>query len=599
MNTANRPSAQRERVRDQVIEAWDQTAISWLGSVAMIPGMLITDAAFAVPATLPLGFRVGIAGVAWVAMTVTLLVLAPLLDLMSRGWPRRLAVLATYAIAGLARISVLAWFIERSAPGFDRATATPVRLVGTVVWLSAVAVLVAALRRSGAQVERLQAERRRLEITRQLTQAELAATAERLARVRRLVGLSIEDARAALNSAATRQEIATVADRLADTVQRLVRPASHQLATRNHPGVAVTEPELVRLTWRQQVVGIARAWPSAEPFQPVAVLALTGPISVAAVLFQPWTVVEFAQLGAVAVQVIIVWVAARTLPPLLARLTTPAGIGVVATVYALLALFGLAAASLLAAWGGHPRAETALLAFTAAASVGGGAALDTRLRRAERETERARDETSWQLGRIQQQLWAERRRLAIALHGQVQATLTACEFLLRRWLDDPSADDLGGESLMNRVAQALTTAAAVGSGADSDTVGEGLAEVVQTWDGILGIEVDLQPAAEAALNADPDGRVAAVEVVRELLLNAARHGRARFVKVQVRLWQPRVIDLTVVEHGDASTGEPTVQRNGLGRRLLDETTLGWAAHQHGNSRTTEVRLATTVAPAST
>ena len=152
---------------------------------------------------------------------------------------------------------------------------------------------------------------------------------------------------------------------------------------------------------------------------------------------------------------------------------------------------------------------------------------------------------------------------------------------------------------MNRVAQALTTAAAVGSGADSDTVGEGLAEVVQTWDGILGIEVDLQPAAEAALNADPDGRVAAVEVVRELLLNAARHGRARFVKVQVRLWQPRVIDLTVVEHGDASTGEPTVQRNGLGRRLLDETTLGWAAHQHGNSRTTEVRLATTVAPAST
>lgn len=584
--------AYTRQLRQIVGEALDTTAVSLTGCVALIPGMVITDAAFTTPYTTAPLLRVLASFFAWSSMTALLLVAGRLvLPRLSAGTPRRLVVVTTYALSGGVRVGSLLLMIPDAQL---TAAAAGVRVVSTVVWLSAVAVLVTGLRRSTRQAARLQSERIRLDNTRRQAGLELLDTVERLNAVRALITKAIDEVKAALQPDLTREELRAVADRLAWTVEELVRPTSHDLVSEAPYAREPAGPPVDRaVPWWQTVAGIAAAWPKAAPFQPLSVLVLTVPISAGAVLSGGWDPVGvLLKSAAFMVQIGLLWLLGALATPAIPRLPRLGQMALVLTGYVVLLVSGLAGNAHITNLGSQSQAETALLVFTAAVASGGGAALDARLQAAEQATEHARDQSSWQVSRTRQQLWAESRRLAITLHGQVQAALTACEFLIRRWLETAEAAPVA--PLIERLHEALARAAGLQSPEIPATVRAGLEEVALTWRGILPVTLATDVEAERALDNDQDGRDAVIEVTRELLLNAVRHGRAHEVRVDAQLGAPQVVALTVTERGvpGGPTDTPAPEGAGFGFKLLDSVSLGWVTRTSANTRVTEVHLAT-------
>lgn len=266
--------------------------------------------------------------------------------------------------------------------------------------------------------------------------------------------------------------------------------------------------------------------------------------------------------------------------------------------YLALLAAGLAANTLVLSLGGPSQAEMGLLPFTAAITTGGGAALTARLQNAEHATRSAHDEVSWRLSRTRQQLWVERRRLGIALHGQVQAALTACEFLIRHHLAQLS-DGVTPAPLPPALALRLDAALLVATNLEEpsarETIAGSLSEVTGTWADVFPLDLEITPEAHIALDEDPDCRDATVEAARELLLNAARHGHPSAAQLKVYLWSPHVVEVILTEESHGASSRPT-SAPGFGHHLLDSISLGWSSIPTPLGRISRVRLAVAAGP---
>ncbi|MGV1003852.1 MAG: hypothetical protein ACOYEV_03580 [Candidatus Nanopelagicales bacterium] len=628
----------RSAIRE-ITEAWDNTPVTASALAGLLGLSLLMQFAYGVGPVL-VRLAVGLAG--W---TTTSVILAGLwivvLRRPGRGRRRHTVVVLGYTLAGWASGVAAA----RVCAALE-VPATPVAayLAAGVIWMTSLAILTNQRRTAARAMAALESQRHELEQQRATATAALADTYDDLAAVVSQVERAVGSVRGRLSRLSEPAEFREVAAGLLTTVQFLVRPTSHSLAREAAsasapappaPGaadpagdlVALRSPratlELLRVDWALLRDGLGRF----NPFRPLAVAVNLLPLEIAGAVVslrggspgRPGSLAGLLAVYAILLAGSIHWnrlrrtaatggVAPPMTPsePALASPTgQPAGPAVppgstdhASEIVRRRVAFAMYAAMvggyILVAWavaGRFPAGHLAgalmpaALALMAAASAALGHYRQESLAEVARLVERSR----WATAATQQHLWASRRQLALAMHGRLQAGLTAIAMVLRVWVDaGPEREPVA--ELRARVDCALEGCLQAVADPTTPEVSTLLTELTAVWSGVLEIEVHLEPTARQRLDADPAASAAAGEILRELLLNSVRHGGAHRAVANLALWADNVLQLEVQAFEPPDSSAPRPSDPGLGTDLVSSLSLGSDVTQGEGWRCTRVLL---------
>lgn len=506
------------------------------------------------------------------------------------GDPDPLAVLAAFAVAGVARSLVFAAaaVLLGALDGIDLAY----RIAGfafNATFLAFIAWAVALHDRHHALVAELERARLRLAGRERTLDAELArAEAELSGAVR----ASIEPALHALDAALAAVTTETGGRAVLADVERLIdadiRPLSRRLAGEEPAVDAIDDPAEPRPTAR---VPLPRTMRLAEGFRPVFVA--TG-FAIAAI---PSAVRDFQPVelpGYLAATWLYFWATlavgrrlagARTVPVARAAVVAIVAHGVIGA----LVPFALRAAGLPFPAGISPLA-VGLTGVFAGTTVVLSHLVTARRARTEADLRAVNARLEEAVALIRRRRALVRRRLAYVLHGSLQGALHAAAIRL----GTATAPDA---ALVTSIRADIAGAyARLGADRPADGVPRTLAaldEMAGVWNGVRTLHTTVERGAEAALMDDPDTDGAVAEVIREAVNNAIRHGAARTVEIRVTPASGapgRPTALTILVRDDGSgLGDPG--RAGLGTRLFDELCTWWRHHDTGRGTVFEAEIA--------
>lgn len=582
----------------RVGRALRRSGTGWWVALIPTPWFLLTDCFGPLR---PDSGTAGWAGVPGVLLQVLVVgwLAGPLLRVLrGNGRPRAWQPVLVYACSGALRAAALV-ALAPSTEEFWTALAwlAPSRMLGSAIWLTGSALVVHWAGRVRAQRAELGTEYARLTRTRSRDAQALAAADDELAGVRAATQAALQDIHGRLSPRMSETELRATVAVIEEVVAGLVRPTSHDLATRpTELGTAGVQPLWMRR--RQIVPALIRAWPLAAPYQPRLVALLCLPMVLAAELVPEPHLAAIANLvGPVglAVQLLLLGMARYLLAPRLGRVGGRAGVAVVFASYLVLGVAGLVGLGLARRLDPTAPLE-AFLAPVLIAGISGGVAAAALAH--SREAAAARGviaRTRWDVRRSRQRLWAQRRRLAMALHGRVQANLTAAALVLSRAADSMAAGGSLDAAVIAQVRQTLTLASWIDQ-AQPGSPQERLTSIATVWAGVLEVALELRPRAEELLEANRDAADACVEVLREILLNAVRHGGASAADVVIGLDHGSMVCLRVAERRIGPRPPAPSRPPGLGRSLIDSLAVDWAESDAVDGRVTVVLLAGGAAP---
>ena len=171
-----------------------------------------------------------------------------------------------------------------------------------------------------------------------------------------------------------------------------------------------------------------------------------------------------------------------------------------------------------------------------------------------------------------------RYRLAGILHGPVQGRLALASMTIRQFVDSQNDDPGARAKVMTTVEEILTSIdqeiAHLASGAPSvRTFHEFITDMQQAWVGVLEIETRIGASVEVAMRQSAALEESVILVVKEAVMNARRHGRARLVFVSLELYDRAQLQISVLDDG---VGADSQRGTGLGTRLYDRATSSWS-----------------------
>jgi signal transduction histidine kinase len=179
---------------------------------------------------------------------------------------------------------------------------------------------------------------------------------------------------------------------------------------------------------------------------------------------------------------------------------------------------------------------------------------------------------SQQLARVNNDIWAERQRLAEAVHGPVRGALIAGALEAARIVRE-GADDAQIAVVAERTRQRLTDARArLTLDAAALDVEAALQDAARLWRGICRIECRIDDPARAVLGSDPGCAAVVISVSMEAVHNAVQHGQATEIGIDISA-APAGVSLSVVDDG---RGPDAGGEAGLGSKRLDELCRGWS-----------------------
>jgi hypothetical protein len=180
----------------------------------------------------------------------------------------------------------------------------------------------------------------------------------------------------------------------------------------------------------------------------------------------------------------------------------------------------------------------------------------------------------WKVAEVNSRRWHQQLHFARRVHGQLQSEVAAVAIRIDQELANahPTITDIADlqASLQLKVQQVF----------DAPEIGlnpsEVLKEISETWAGICQIDVQLDPADSERLMLDPIAVETALEVVREAISNAIRHGSAQQVAVAIAL-----IDESTVRVEVSNDGKPLspTEREGMGTKHLQECSVQFGFEQ--------------------
>ena len=478
---------------------------------------------------------------------------------------RPVAAVITFAVAGaVAGVTAggLTWLTGISTDA-QFAWRIPASAITLVVWCGLSAVLVTSVR---------QLRRSRGELLRQL--ARERTLAERSAEVvaehrRRIVEETEEKVAEQLRKAVEASaDPAAAAAQLTQVVDEVVRPLSHELRR-----TEVDEQRLVdsvqsvgappRVPWTYYLRGAAEV----SPFSPAAaaLVVMVSPLD------PPADPTDWLQrilgilAGGIAV-FLLMFLARLLLERRLARLRTATRVFFELGIWLLVAVAYVAASSLIFE---HPTSSVrtlvvgVILAWYALCVASAVVATVRQEPRTDENLRHAVEAAEWAAARLRQLAWSEQQQLGRIMHGDAQARIVSLALQIQMNAD---TDVPGAVARLSDDVHVLLSVRT-----SEDSWRSMLDQVESLWQYSLDLMVEIPPEAATALDRDPVAAHAFVEVVRESITNAVRHGRARSVLVTTTADVGR-IDLIVEDDGD-----PDVARGwpGLGSRTMDVACLEW------------------------
>ena len=443
-----------------------------------------------------------------------------------------------------------------------------------VFWLSVATLIVDGFRRH-------RATRMELEELEERGESERRAAVEDLARLNTRAQIDVaqqiaqitDDLRQEASDVTTAQLVAT-AERLHDLSAQVVRPLSHQAA------LPETSPTPMPVTVRRRGYStIFRDAVTVDPFRPGWTLALLLPsILMTAVRGYGIVLGALGALWIAGMAALVLTVADRMLRqhlrhiPLMIRAVLVVVVWFIAAAASAMPV-AIASARQLGpadAWDvfGIPLfayVPVMCLGLAIAGAITQAWALDEDSRRSRIET------LAWQAQRLHQQVWAERTRLGRFLHGSVQSALTSTALFIDSSVSRGEDPSVICQQTALRLEDALATTEA---GVDQTTrvdVSDVLARVAQVWSRVANISLDVEDAAQQACELDSAAAESVVEVVRDGITNAIRHGGAQALQVTISLDSEHIV---VVVLDDGSFTSST--NKGLGTSILDATCASWS-----------------------
>lgn len=180
------------------------------------------------------------------------------------------------------------------------------------------------------------------------------------------------------------------------------------------------------------------------------------------------------------------------------------------------------------------------------------------------ELEAAVEELRILTAKLRQEVWLSQKILATELHGSVQAALNSSALRLAQ-LTSPTAADL--DRVREDVDRAISDL-----GQRNYMEGQSFEDLVEQmcelWEGSCDINYRLTEEASSALADNSGAAYCTLEVVREAVNNAIRHGKAKSIEVVIRM-QDELLALKVVNDGSHLLSK----EQGFGSQLYQELTL--------------------------
>ena len=170
---------------------------------------------------------------------------------------------------------------------------------------------------------------------------------------------------------------------------------------------------------------------------------------------------------------------------------------------------------------------------------------------------------------LRQELWLNRRRTASVLHGPVQSALFASAMKLSQAPEPTPALVEEVEKDIQDALEKLNNPSNL-AGEDISAV---LEQIVEIWSDAAQITILLPEQLEREISGQPLTSEALIEISREFINNAIKHGKAENVSLRVfRVDQYRL----GVEVTDDGQGVPPGAKPGFGSKLLTELSLAWS-----------------------
>jgi signal transduction histidine kinase len=177
---------------------------------------------------------------------------------------------------------------------------------------------------------------------------------------------------------------------------------------------------------------------------------------------------------------------------------------------------------------------------------------------------------------LRQELWLNRRRTASVLHGPVQAALFASAMKLSQEQTPTPALVAEVEKDISAALEKLNNP----SNLEGEDISDLLNQIVEIWSDAADISIEIPADLEAAIVRAPLTSEALIEISREFITNAIKHGKASHVSLQVSRLDEMRIAIKVVDDGQ---GLPPGAKPGFGSKLLSELSLVWRQTREGDS----------------
>ena len=170
---------------------------------------------------------------------------------------------------------------------------------------------------------------------------------------------------------------------------------------------------------------------------------------------------------------------------------------------------------------------------------------------------------------LRQELWLNRRRTASVLHGPVQAALFASAMKLSQ--EQKPTPELVAE--VERDIAAAIEKLNNPSNLEGEDISDLLNQIIEIWSDAAEITIEIPDDLEAAIARQPLASEALIEISREFITNAIKHGKASKVSLTVSRLDDLRIAIKVVDDGQ---GLPPGAKPGFGSKLLSELSLVWS-----------------------
>jgi glucose-6-phosphate-specific signal transduction histidine kinase len=185
-------------------------------------------------------------------------------------------------------------------------------------------------------------------------------------------------------------------------------------------------------------------------------------------------------------------------------------------------------------------------------------------------------EIKHELTLMDQAVWVAQRKWSYLVHGTVQGALTVAS---SRMVFSENPD----KKLVNQVIKDVEKAKRALQESVEFRMNTRLlaAEITASWEGLCEVSFEIPEPAIERLDQNEAGRTCLMEIAKELVSNAYRHGKASKVWISVYLTEAGTAKLIMTNNG---LSIPADFEPGLGFAMFDELTSDWEIDRTEQSR---------------